>query len=209
MNHNLDRVLRLGWTLGLALTMTMGVARASTIIDQSDTFPFPSFLNIQLFSPIGQSFTPTLDSLNFVQIFSDSFGGGFPATLQTTVFSGILFGSPLGTSEPLTLPAGFEGSSTFFFPSSVALTPGDLYSFEVSVLSGATWGLGESGVGNYSGGTAIISGVPVTAPPGDDFWFVEGIETKATPEPSSLILLASGLAFLGAGHVRRRKKIHQ
>jgi len=122
------------------------------------------------------------------------------------VFSGIFSGSPLGTSQPLTLPLGFVGSSIFTFSSPVALTPGNVYSFEVSVLSGDLWGLHETGFGNYPGGSAIIAGMAATSPPGDDFWFEEGIQTTATPEPCSLILLGSGLAFFGTECVGRRRK---
>lgn len=198
----MNRLLQFSLLGVLSFGVCPGTAKSTTIIDQFDEFQGGGFLNIPYFSPMGQSFTPTLDSLNFIQIFPlNNFEPGL-ATLQLAVFPGIFSGPPLGLSEPIALPFGFEGISTFIFPSPVSLVPGQLYSFEVSETGNKTVFLNESGFNNYSGGTAIVSGNPATGPPGNDFWFVEGVQTvDALPEPSSFTLLGLGLTFVCLLHV--------
>jgi hypothetical protein len=159
------------------------------------------FYNIQFANPAGQSFTPSLDSLDFVAIYTDGHClvpfpltcTDLPTTLQITIFSGIFSGSPLGMSIPLTLPAGFSGPSVVDFSVPVALTPGDLYSFQITVPLGDNWGIGTSD-NTYAGGEMILRGQPFNQ---NDVWFAEGITTtSSTPEPGSMLLLITGLACL-------------
>jgi len=73
MDHTVNPFLRIACALFLALTAGVGAADASTIIDQTDTscgLACGGFLTMQYAIPIGQSFTPALDSLNFVGILS-------------------------------------------------------------------------------------------------------------------------------------------
>jgi hypothetical protein len=188
--------------LVVVLAATIGVAQAGEIIDQSNTnFTPPLFQSIQFFTPIGQSFTPQLTSLNFFDVFTEDFATpGMGATLEIEIFSGVLQ-NLLGTSQPTVLPDNFAGPTHFIFASPVSLVPGDLYSAQVIVTSGDNWGLGSSGGpgSTYPGGDEILQGVPQS---NNDLWFQEGI-TTTTPEPSTLLLLGSGLVGL-AGATRRR-----
>lgn len=189
--------------LVIVLAATIGVAQAGEIIDQSNTnFTPPLFQSIQFFTPIGQSFTPQLTSLNFFDVFTEDFGtsNGMGATLEIEIFSGVLQ-NLLGTSQPTVLPDNFAGPTHFIFANPVPLVPGNLFSAQVIVTSGDNWGLGSSGGPNssYPGGDEILLGSPQT---NNDLWFQEGI-TTTTPEPSTLLLLGSGLVGL-AGATQRR-----
>jgi hypothetical protein len=170
----------------VVLAAAAGVARADEVIDQSKAF-----------TPIGQSFTPTLTSLNFFDVFTKDFAS-MGATLEIEIFSGILQ-NPLGTSLPTVLPGDFIGPTDFTFASPVPLVPGNLYSAQVIVTSGDDWGVGSSGgpSSTYPGGDEILGGLPHS---NNDLRFQEGIRT---PEPCTLLLLGCG--FVGvAGYTRRR-----
>lgn len=192
MNSNMRGIQRLVLVLLVALGATAGIAKAGQIIDQSNTSFVPAlFQNIQIFTPIGQSFTPSLTSLDFFDTFTEDFASnGTGATLEVEIFSGVLQ-NLLGTSLPTVLPSGFAGPTDFTFSAPVPLVPGDLFSAQVIVTSGDDWGLASSGgaMSTYPGGDQILQGVPQ---PNNDLWFQEGI-TTATPEPSTLLLFGSCL----------------
>jgi hypothetical protein len=194
-------VVRLGLALLIVLAVRVPVARADEVIDQSNINFTPSlFQSIQVFSPIGQSFTPTLTSLDFFDVFTQDFvrNNGIGATLEIEIFSGVLQ-TLLGTSRSTTLPDDYNAPTHFTFSTPIALVPGNLYSAQVIVLSGDNWALGSSGSQSYSGGDEILLGVPVTD---NDLWFREGI-TVTAPESSTLLLLGSG--FVGFAWKRLRQ----
>jgi PEP-CTERM motif len=205
MTSHTRRIQRLVLVLLVVLGAGMGVARADGIIDQSNTTALPSlFQSIQTFTPIGQSFTPTLTSLDFFDVYTEDFvlNNGMGATLEVEIFSGVLQ-TPLGTSLPTALPSNFAGPTDFTFATPVPLVPGDLFSAQVIVISGDNWGLG-SGLGNtggsastYPGGDQILGGV---LQPSNDLWFQEG---TTTPEPSTLLLVGSALLGLLASQARK------
>ena len=159
---------------------------------------------IEAAQPIGQSFTPTLTSVGFVQLrLSDtSFGNGLGVTAYVNLWSESLGdGMLLGSTEPLIMPDGFSSLliATFLFSTPVAVTPGTTYYFQPIVVQdggevdGIVWG----DLYNYSGGTAYLEGAPSTAA-SFDLWFREGV---VVPEPASV-----WLALVGAGlwvYVRR------
>ena len=150
---------------------------------------------IQNQQPMGQSFTPSLSAVGFVQfMFLDSTGNQ-GATVYINLLSDSITGSVVAATSPVFMPNGFNGITNFFFPSNVSVQSGVEYFFRPVLLSGDNTGL-KADIFNYSLGTAIFVGQPSNA--GVDFWFREGI---VVPEPSSFALLGiSALAVFFSRH---------
>ena len=152
--------------------------------------------------PLGQSFTPTLTGIDFVQLaFRDkNIGNNLGATVFMNVRSDSITGTILGTTAPVSMPDGFGAGpnaaiATFFFASTVSLQPETLYYLEPIVQSGDQWVICD-GEYFYFRGTEIGLG---TSFPASDLWFREGI---LVPEPSALavVLLGAGvLAWMRRG----------
>ena len=153
---------------------------------------------IQGNEPIGQSFTPSLSAVGFIQLelFDANPGNGLGATVAVNLMSGSITGTILGTST-VTLPDGFAGDAganpppfgpIFYFATPVAVTPGTTYYFDIDVLSGDTWLVG-TGPGGYAGGMGFSQGVGDS---GFNLAFEEGI--VGVPEPS-----VTWLALVGGG----------
>jgi hypothetical protein len=158
---------------------------------------------------LGESFTPTLSQVGFIQLSLNDAnpGNDLGATVTVDLRSGSITGAILETAIPVTMPDGYLNPSilnnppTFYFNTPVSVTPGTAYFFDVNVVSGDTWkiAIGPGG-GAYAGGTGYANGV---ASSGFNLTFTEGI--VSAPEPS-----VGGLALLGGGMflcVRRLKFI--
>lgn len=177
------------------------------IVDQqNDGFVPPLFQSIQVLGPIGQEFTPTLASLDVVELFTADLASnnGIGASLQLNIRALTIFGAIVGTSFVVPHPDAFFGVTHFDFPAPVPLVPG-IFVMEIIVVGGDSWGVGSSGgpVSTYPGGDQIIQGVNF---PDNDLWFREG--PAAAPEPFALLLLASGLVALGVVARRRQFRDH-
>ena len=114
--------------------------------------------------------------------------------LLINLHSDSMSGPVIGATDSVTMANGFTGPTTFFFPSTVALTPGVLYYFEPVLQSGGSWYV-DVEAHTYAGGMAYNGGV---GSGGTDLWFREGI---VVPEPSALALV---LVSVGGFLVIRR-----
>jgi hypothetical protein len=197
--------------LVLVLAVAAGRAEAGLMLvdQQYGTATGNEADSVFLNPSIGQSFTPTLTGIDFATFRVTDFGGE-PGSYDVEVHAGIN-GALLGTSAPTALPAGFGGSPSFTgasvefdFASTVALTPGSLYSLiVVRTDSSSNFALLGNffGEGTYAGGDAITKG---TIQSGDDYFFSEGISSAAADVPeivagsaiSALTLLGCGVAML-------------
>jgi hypothetical protein len=131
-----------------------------------------------------QSFTPTLSSVGFFQVYVSSSSGG---DLRIDLISDGLSGPLLGSSQTATFQGPYFGVVDFVFPTSVSVTPDVKYYFQPVSLTGSwSWGLLASFYATYPGGTAFFNGSPSTS---NDFWFREGI---IVPEPSAALLTMFG-----------------
>ncbi len=189
----------------------VSAARADLMIDQQNTTN--STFTVTGLTSLGQTFTPTLGSLNFATfIISDTAVSTFKVQVYSGIgYSGTLLGESAAQSVALapTPPNGqpFTVDNAqlveFDFATSVLLAPGNSYTLRVIQATGSGGFLFfRTGLNNpYAGGTAYDV-APIT---GIDFVFGEGIRTPASvPEPSSMMLLASGVVGI-LGTLRRRK----
>ena len=191
------------------LLIVLGVdlpARAGLVIDQHSTAS-NNALSIagSTILKFGQSFTPTLDSIDFATF---NLGSSLPSTFRVDLLSGGgLGGAVLDSSSVQSLDASPRPSVQpveFDFSSPIALNPGGIYTLVVIQTSPLTaMNLSATGsLGNpYAGGRAYGSLFSTF-----DFAFGEGIHTAAVPEPSSLALLVVGLTtWLGIARLQRRR----
>jgi hypothetical protein len=186
----------------LIVSVTISPAKADTIFDQTNTgLPGGTLSqNLLVFSPLGQSFTPTLTSLNFVNLLTDNGS----ATLEVNIRLGSITGPILGTSQPAVIPFTFAPNfASFSFSTPVTLIAGNLYVIEPFVVSGDTL-IVSTNTNNYPGGTQILAGIPQ---PNNDLWFQEGI---SIPEPGALPLLGTGLiGLLAIAFFKNRSILHR
>jgi hypothetical protein len=179
------------FALLLLITSVMASsAKADTIFDQTNTaLPLGTLSqNLSVFSPLGQSFTPTLTSLNFVDLLAEDGS----ATVEVNIRLGSISGTILGTSQPTVVPFSLAPMEySFSFATPVTLIPGDLYVLQPFLISGDTL-ITSTNTNNYPGGNQILAGIDQ---PNNDLWFEEGISTR---EPGTLLLLVTGLIGLMA-----------
>ena len=173
----------------LALSQGTFMYDQQSSTDES-TPAFGSGVTIQTASPYGESFTPSLATIDFVRLkLNDSDpASGSGATLLIQLHSSSISGAIVASTTPVSLANGFAGTANFFFSAPVSV-PGTTYVFEPIVQSGEPWNVDAHEL-NYPGGTAIFQGSML---PGSDLWFREGI---IIPEPTSASLILLGV---GAG----------
>jgi hypothetical protein len=146
--------------------------------------------------PSGQSFTPALSSIGFVQfgLHDPHAGDGVGATVYVNLRAGSLFGPILGSTDPVTMPDGYSRGTTVVFGTAVDLTPGQTYYLQPVVLSGERGWEIELGTFGYSGGVFFLLGSPYG---GFNASFREGV---LIPEPrSGVLVLLGGLGAWVAG----------
>src|SRR5689334_20779505 len=167
--------------IALPAILISGVALAQgTFQYDQRSWPVPIAANVlQYLQPnqlVGQSFTPSLSSVGFVQLelFDGHPNNGLGATLYVNLRSNSITGPILSSSDPVFLPDTPTGGglTNFLFPGGASVIPGTTYFFEILVQSGDLWLVNSLGANDYSAGTAFLQGA---AQPLEDFWFREGI----------------------------------
>ena len=180
----------------------VSTALSQTIVDQqflNEQNVSWTSTNIDFSSPIGQSFTPSLSSIDFIRIrLTDASSNSSGATYKINLYSGIgMKGALLGTTESISFSEGFGASDNtqgeiaqFNFSQPIVLSPGALYTLHVEHVSGDNFFLcGDiSSASTYSAGSAIEDGFALSM---GDYWFQEGV--GAVPEPSSISLLLAAV----------------
>lgn len=151
------------------------------IVDQSAT---PSTLdwwqNIAQIPQIGQEFTPTLTSVNFVELFMKDAEcattppphGDAALQVKVNIHGATINGPVIGASIVASLAPCFDDIARFQFPSVVPLVPGSVYVLEPVYVGGREAMVGAAVSDTYSGGAAISLGQRYT---NSDLWFREGI----------------------------------
>jgi hypothetical protein len=176
-------------------------AQGTFIYDQqsSDESFISGGVPIQTSQPLGQSFTPSFASINFIRLYLGDLApaNGLGATVLVHLRTNSVSGPILGSSDPVFMPDGYSGVTNFLFPTSVPLMPGATYYFQPDVMSGDGWGTAAYNAYGYPGGMEFFQGTPF---PNNDLWFREGIYI---PEPPAAVLGFFGIAWL-AGARRRR-----
>ncbi|HXC46774.1 MAG TPA: hypothetical protein VNU20_00685 [Candidatus Sulfotelmatobacter sp.] len=179
--------------LVLIISVVISPDKVDTKFDQTNALPPQGMLshNLLHFSPLGQSFTPTMSSLNFVNLLTESGDATVgDATVKVNIRSGSISGPILGTSQPTVIPFSVSPSvSSFRFSAPVTLNPGDVYVIEPFVVCGNTL-IGSTDANNYLSGNQILGGVAQTK---IDLWFQEGI---SVPERRKWPLVRTGLIAL-------------
>jgi hypothetical protein len=185
-------------TLLLALLLTstlLAAAQGTFVYDQQSATDFGvpgGFVPVNPNQPAGQSFTPAMPAIGFVQLQLREVPPSLllAATMVVRLWGDALEGTLLGVTDPVHLPPDFYGITNFTFASPVSVVPGTTYYLQPVIISGGNdrWSL-LVGDYNYSGGVFFNRGVPNTND--RDAWFREGI---VVPEPSTRLILILGLA---------------
>jgi hypothetical protein len=194
----------------LILAALHASGQGTLVYDQqssNESAPGEGYAILQVATPVGQSFTPSLGSVGFVrlQLFDWNNNNGQGAAVYVNLRANSITGPVVGATASVFMPDGFGVAGVrfadFFFPSPVPVTPGVPYFLEVPVQSGDVWALRGTVVPTpYAGGTEYINGSPVNG----DLWFREGV---VVPEPAgfALFLIGGGLFFY-AQHMQKKKR---
>lgn len=193
----------LTFTIFIAV-MNIAVGQGTLVYDQQSTIDgIATHGNpIQALQPMGQSFTPSLSTVGFIQLrLSDGVNNnGQGAFIYVNLLENSITGNVVAATSPIFLPNGFFGTTNFIFLSNIPVNSGISYYFQPIFQSGDVSFLTYSDQFGYVGGTAFFAGQP--DPAGKDFWFREGI--VVTPEPSCLALLLGGVLAVIRSRARLR-----
>jgi hypothetical protein len=172
-------------------------------VDRANQF-YNQSLSYTAFTPIGESFTPTLNGIQWAAFGMQDFTTTGTGVFDVELFQGVgTTGALLATSAATDLPPNFGipgpgAYAYFYFASEVALTPATPYTLILNQLSGDLFVVLAASL-SQAGDQAILFGQPQ---PNLNLTFGEGI--VAVPEPSTLSLLGIALTFV-AGYFHRTR----
>ncbi len=186
-------------TLAVIMATSRLLAQGTMFVDQQ-SFNLATAITSTSIAGIGQSFTPALSGIAYVQLAVGDNDSG--SLLYVNLRQGSLTGPIIGATD--TQPVTTDDPhvpATFFFPFTVALNPGTIYVFEPVIVADAF----QIGVltsnplstNPYSGGSELRG-----AGAGNySLWFSEGI---IVPEPSTWALLGLGGLVMLVVAMRKR-----
>jgi hypothetical protein len=152
---------------------------------------------------LGQSFTPVLTGIDFVQLQAVAYPGSGSSLSRLHLYQGGPGGPLLGTTEALLVADSTLAIRTFYFTQQIPLTPSQVYylGLEATRVDPSTVDMAVSYVFGwpYDRGTLFANG---SASPNADLWFREGV---VVPEPGACSLLTLGLACWPGLHLWRRR----
>jgi hypothetical protein len=205
--------MKLPFVLAIAtLAASLGWGQGTLEYDQqSSTDETPPLYGegeaLQAFTlPYGQSFTPSLDAVGFIELKLDDptagFGGGM---LWVNLISGSIAGPVMASTEPIDLIGGFAGTFDFIFSAPVQVTPGVQYFFvPEEALGGTVVNIIGGTDFPYAGGSLYNDGSNSGGYQYENWWFREGI---IVPEPASTVLLLLGVGALALFRCVLRKSV--
>ena len=91
---------------------------------------------IQNQQPMGQSFTPSLSTVGFVQFMFDNIGGAVGASVSVNLLANSITGNVVSATSSAFIQNNFNGIATFFFPSNILIQSGVEYFFLPVLVSG-------------------------------------------------------------------------
>ena len=199
-----DRFARRSFAaLLFAVFPSIASAHSFTIDQFNDpASPLAAFINQP---PLGQEFTPTLASLNVVELMiMDSLPtDGVGSSVTVNIRSGSIAGPLLGSST-LVLPNAYGGGTFalthFDFLAPVPLVPGNLFLIDL-VATGGGFTVAVNPSDTYAGGRFISNGNIVS---NFDMVFREG-PVASVPEPASILLIGVGAAVTAAARRQRAR----
>ncbi len=185
------------YTLSVLLATSRLLAQGTMLVDQQSFDLATGSTSTPVFG-IGQSFTPSLTAIVYVQFgLADNPGSSLFVNLRQNSMSGPI----IGTSDTQLIPSNAHIPTTFFFSSSVTLTPGTQYFLEPVVVvneSQIAVEISFPGTNPYPGGSALHGNIAGNY----SLWFSEGI---IVPEPSTWAISGLGLVVLLAVSSKRKR----
>jgi len=195
MNRSYFPGLTLACLLGLA---TSAPAAPIAVVDQQNVMEDSAFFTAQ--NTIGQSFVPSLAGIDSIEFALGPYSSS-ELTVYVNLRDGVsgangLGGPILGTSNSLVIPASADVATRHFdFPSTIALTPGNVYAAELVGTTGFS--------GTFSDGDRYPLGQSLAfLTSAQDLIFTEGLHV---PEPASAILAAAG--FFSLSLIARGRRV--
>jgi hypothetical protein len=180
------------------------IADTVDTVDQSQTTRLDALLSAESFAPLGQSFVPSFNTLNFIELrMVDSGGFGYGSSIYLNVREDSIDGPIIATSETLFLEDCFNfeegpgcgkggGPSAlvrFNFPLDVPVIAGETFVFEVVKLPGGDGvNVGRSYSDQYPNGGYYNRGVFSSA----DLWFIEGFSEEVVWDYTQIHSISDG-----------------
>jgi hypothetical protein len=154
------------------------------VVDQDNEFDASGvvlFYTIGFNLVVGQEFTPSSNSLGFVDLATDGDGASGPS-VQVLIRQGTITNPVLATSDTVPLTNGTSvATNRFRFEPALELSPGTTYVMQ-PVPGADQLSAVASGPDTYPGGRMIHNGQPDASA---DLWFREG---SVVPAPDSTVL---------------------